>query len=313
MLGIGSFLFVTKRFPHIICVVLTLINVAVVFFLYNGATHNSNAYASLYLVEYRFENKSDIFAMIESQYAAQHDGAALQDFSLKVGYMGLCLTFGDASLDSQGQDGHVCGYTSDIVSAYSTDVPSFSLTNSNSTNAAGLELFDLAQNFQSKVMHKVVFVVLLIFLLALLVLQIYSLLAFLPLQLYVSLLIISTIFSCFVILCIVITWLLVADSTLVNTGYETSLKILLVSSNKKPQSLLWALFALLIVEAAFHIWKLLGTKSPSNPNSDFEKDPPLAYSYGYHPQAYVHNPTKHYTHAPSGSVMSSISTLRGVL
>lgn len=292
-----------------------------VFFLYNGATHNSDAYSSLFLVEYQFENKSDIYSMIDGQYSAQHDGASLSDFSLKVGYMGLCLKFGDSTLNSAGKNDNICGYTSDIIDTYNTKVPSFSLTSSNSTNAAGLELFDLAKTFQDNVMKKVIFIVLLIFLLALLVLQIYSILGFLPFQLYASILIFIVLFSSFIILNIILIWLLVADSTMTNIGYETSLKIITVSSSNKPQSILWAVFGLQIVQSIFYIWDFF---KPGNPKTnskvngsggDIEKDAGVGYSYGYHPQAYTYNNNinKYNTHGANGSVMSSISTLRGVL
>lgn len=314
-------MFLTRKSPKLLCIIISLINIVMVFFVYNGATHNSSAYSSLYLVEYQFENKSDIYSMIDRQYSAQHDSASLSDFSLQVGYIGLCLKFMDETLDKEGDNGLICGYTSDIIDKYNDQVPSFSLTSSNSTNAAGLELFDLVKTFQENVMKKVIFIVLLIFLVALIVLQVYSLLGFLPFQKYVLILISITLFSSFIILNIILIWLLVADSTMTNTGYETSLKILTVSSSNKPQSILWAVFALLIVESIFYAYEFgrLGKKKGESKvnGGDAEQNAGGDYSYGYHPQVYSYNKNnnnhKYNTHRPNGSVMSSISTLRGVL
>lgn len=317
-----SLVYLTKKLPKLLTIVITLISIVMVFFVYNGATHNSNSFSSLYLIEYQFQNRSDIYTLLDGQYSAQHGGAALSDFSLKVGYNGLCIKFADESQDDHGQSGNTCGYTEDIISTYQSKVPLFTLTGSNSTSAAGLELFELAKTFQQSVMKKAILIVLLITLLALILEQIYSLVSFLPLQLYVSLLILFTISCALIIQTISLIWLLVADTALTRTGYRTSLKILSVQSSFKPQSLMWTVFAFLIILLAFYTWDLFANVLTVNRNKksnksghDLEMKIPSStgyygYNHGYNKHGYNH---PHYRCNPSqgGSVMSSISTLRG--
>ncbi|GMM28814.1 hypothetical protein DAMA08_015300 [Martiniozyma asiatica (nom. inval.)] len=271
-----------------------------VFFLLNGATHNSSGYSSLWLVDYKFNNESSIYSMVASQYAKINDGAQLSDFSLKVGYLGMCVNFGSSS-DEEND----CGYTNDISNLYSTEMPDFTLTSSssNSTTKAELQLLDLAKDFQKKVMKREIYSVQLIFLLALLVVQTYYCIGPLPFQNYALLLAIFMLCASFVILSIITVWVVVADYTVSVLGEVTSLNILQVLQNGKVTNILWAAFSLHVLEMALYAWIIyqLKTLEANNSKEDLEK---ANNGYGYDYK---------YTYSGSDGVMSSISMLKKTL
>ncbi|ODQ48575.1 hypothetical protein PICMEDRAFT_14123 [Pichia membranifaciens NRRL Y-2026] len=285
-------LFFVKKTPKFLCAVVTIINVVMIFFVINGATHDSDAYSNLYSVEFTFNQTSDISSALSTQYSKQHKGNSLQDFVVRVGYMGVCINFGD---------GMQCGYTSDMEYTYQDQVPSFSVTggNKNSTSSTSLEVFDIAYAIQQKTARHQIFIVEIIFLLALLVVQLYNMIGFLPLQKYASYLSMLILGSFWIILCISITWTMVVCHDLVSVGGVMTMNILSFSKGKRSQGVLWAVFALTIVQTAYYMWTLIGgtgfmqgiSRSGAKKNTDVEKD----------------------AGSVSDSVMSSITTLRGTL
>lgn len=283
-------LFFVKKAPKLICTLLTIINIVMIFFVMNGATHDSSGYSSLYLYEYQFNNGSDIAGLLATQYSQQHDGKSLSDFSMKVGFMGVCVDFGKES---------DCGYTNDMKTDYDDKVPSFSVTNNkNSSSSATLELFTLAETLQNKATKYQIFIGEIIVLLALLITQVYNMISFLPFQMYIEWLILSILGSFFTILCISITWLMVSCANVMNIGSTMTMNILSFSQGVKPQRILWAAFALCILQITFYSWNLVsGELSGINFNrkrksgKDVEKD----------------------MHSIDNSILSSISTLRGTL
>lgn len=287
--------FLIKKTPNLICFLFTLINIIMLFFVINGATHNSNAYSSLYLIEYRFNQTSEISTLIASQYSSQNDGDKIQDFAMEVGFMGVCLNFGGNATD---RDGLTCGYTSDMYSEYHSDVPSFLLTSStNNSSTAALQLFDIASRFQNKATKYRIFIVEIVFLLVLLILQLYNSIGFLPFQIYVRYLIIMVIFSTFIIICISITWLLVTVQSLESVAGAMTMNILSFKPGKKAQTILWVVFALLVLQISFYIWQIIAVGNlasrlgTSKDAPDVEKDAVSA----------------------NNSVLSSIITLRETL
>ncbi|GMM44702.1 Fig1 protein [Pichia kluyveri] len=261
-----------------------------IFFVMNGATHDSSGYSSLYLYEYQFNNQSDISNLLATQYSQQHDGKKLSDFSMKVGFMGICVDFGD-DLD--------CGYTSDMKTDYDDKVPSFSVTNNkNTTSSATLELFTLAETLQNKATKYQIFIVEIITLLVLLVAQLYNMISFLPFQIYIQWFILFVLTVFFTIICISISWVMISCANVMNLGSVMTMNILSFAQGKKPQNVLWAAFALCILQVIFYIWTIINgdfsgfnfnrTKKPSK---DMEKD----------------------ISSIDHSILSSISTLRGTL
>lgn len=279
-----------KRTPKLLCTLLTIVNIIMIFFVMNGATHDSSGYSSLYLYEYQFNNQSDISNLLATQYSQQHDGKKLSDFSMKVGFMGICVDFGD-DLD--------CGYTSDMKTDYDDKVPSFSVTNNkNTTSSATLELFTLAETLQNKATKYQIFIVEIITLLVLLVAQLYNMISFLPFQIYIQWFILFVLTVFFTIICISISWVMISCANVMNLGFVMTMNILSFAQGKKPQSVLWAAFALCIFQVIFYIWTIINgdfsgfnfnrTKKPSK---DMEKD----------------------ISSIDHSILSSISTLRGTL
>lgn len=285
-------LFVVRKTPKLFCLLLTIINIILIFFVINGATHDSDAYSNLQLVEYRFNSGSQISEILSSQYSSKHDGKNITEFSMKVGFLGTCLDFGgDKEMD--------CGYTSDMKSLYENDVPSFSVSSgTNSTTGANLKLFDICEIIQKKTTKYQIFIVELIFLLVLLVSQLYNAIAFLPFQQYIYFFIVSIIGCFFTILCISITWLTVTIENIVNMGEVMTMDIIEFEKGQRVQNLVWAVFALTIVQSLYYFWDFVkerGLLSKSTKQSKCKKD------------------VEKDSGSLSDSVMSSISTLRDTL
>lgn len=292
-------MFFVKKTPKLLCAIVTIINIVMIFFVMNGATHDSNAYSNLYLVEYRFNQSSDISGLLSSQYSQQHDGSKLEDFVMKVGFMGVCVDFGGNDTTSGGLD---CGYTSDMDEKYQSQVPSFSVTSSkNSTSSATLKLFDMAHTIQNKAIKYQIYIVELLCLLVLLVAQVYNMIGCLPFQFYIQCFMMLTLFASFTIICISITWFLVTIQNLQSIGGVMTMNILSFDQGKRPQGVLWAVFAFSVIQIGFYVWRILqngvdsSTPKRSKPRSrkvtDLEKD----------------------VGSLNNSVMSSITTLRGTL
>lgn len=289
-LSIG--LFFAKKTPKLVSTILTIINIIMIFLVMNGATHDSDAYASLYSVEYKFNETSDIASALSTQYSKQHSGNKLEDFVMRIGFLGVCINFGD---------GMQCGYTSDMEFTYKDEVPSFSVTGSgkNTTTSTSLELFDIAYAIQQKTVRHYIFIVEIIFLLALLVVQLYNMIGFLPFQKYASYLSMAVLGSFWVIMCISITWFLVVCQDLVSVGGVMTMDVLSFSRGKRSEAVLWAVFGLTVAQSAYYLWILVRNASTmqrlgkfnTKKNTDVEKDAGSA----------------------SDSVLSSITTLRGTL
>jgi hypothetical protein len=290
-------LFFAKKAPKFLCLLLTIINIVMIFFVMNGATHDSNAYSNLYLVEYKFNQTSDISGLLAEQYTHQHNGTKLNDFFMRVGFMGVCVNFGGNDITDGGLD---CGYTSDMNEKYDNEIPSFSVTSGkNNTSNAALQLFDIAYTIQNKTIKYQIFIVEIIFLLVVLVAQLYNMIGILPFQIYMEYFIILTITSFFTIVCISITWLMVTQQNLQSIGNVMTMNILTFTQGNRPQGILWAVFALAIIQLGFYVWNILKKEAVlSNMNmkrskgtNDIEKD----------------------IGSINNSVMSSITTLRGTL
>lgn len=242
-----------KQFPKLLALILTIVNIALIFFVLNGATHDSSAYNSLALIEYKFNSSSDIYSLLSLQYSKNHSHEKLDEFVIKVGYRGVCISFTD------GKDNLNCGYTSDMDAAYSSKVPSFSVTdNNNSTGRASLEMFDIAYSIQEKSYKSNIYIAELICLLAALICQVYTILGFLPFQNYVLLLILGVLTSFFIINCIAITWLMVVLGNLVGVGGVLTMNILSFTVVSKPVGILWATLAITIVQGSLYLWHFLG-------------------------------------------------------
>lgn len=293
-------LFFAKKTPKLLCTIITIVNIVMIFFVVNGSTHDSDAYSNLYLVEYKFNTESAISPILSSQYSQQHKNSSLNNFSMKVGFMGVCVDFGN-DLN--------CGYTSDMETAYENEVPSFSVVNNESennttitnstihTSSVSLELFEIAQKIQNKSIKYHIFIVEIVYLLFLLLIQTYSLIGFLPFQIYVSYFISFVLGSFMVILCISITWLMVSCHDLVSVGMVMTMNILSFTKGNKTQNILWAVFTLTFIQIFYYLWtfvkvnKLVTGLKSFKFEKDIEKD---AGSF-------------------SGSGISSITTLRETL
>lgn len=291
-------LFFAKKTPKLLLAILTIVNIIMVFFVMNGSTHESNAYAELYLVEYRFNQSSDITSALSSQYSSKHDDNSIEDFIMRVGFMGVCIDFGD--------DDMKCGYTSDMDYTYDSDVPSFSVSSSSSSSSnttsakTSLDLFDLAYDIQNKTVDYHIFIAELIILLGVLLVQLYNIIAFLPFQAYATIIAIFGLISFWIILCISISWILIVCDEMIGTGSAMTMNILEFSGkNNRTQGVLWAIFSLTIIQLCYYTWLLvkkdgvlqqLRNKKAAK-GKDVEKD----------------------TGSMSDSVLSSMTTLRGTL
>ncbi|KAG0683592.1 hypothetical protein C6P42_000618 [Pichia californica] len=285
-------LFFVKKTPKFVTLLLTIINIIMIFFVMNGSTHDSDAYADIYLVEYQFNNTGGISSALSSQYSSAHDGNNIDEFIMRVGFMGVCINFGD---------GMECGYIGDMDYTYGNEVPSFSISssNKNSTSTASLGLFDIAYKIQDKTFRYHIFIVEIIFLLVLFVVQFYNMIGFLPFQKYVTYIAIFVVSSFWIILTISITWIMVVAHDLVNIGSVMTMNILSFSSGKRAPGILWAAFSITIVQLLYYGWIVVKDEEifqrifnrSSNKKSDVEKD----------------------AGSMSDSVMSSITTLRGTL
>lgn len=292
-------IYFVKKTPKLLCALITIVNIVMIFFVMNGATHDSDAYSNLYLIEYKFNQSSDISGLLSSQYSQQHDGNKLEDFVMKVGFMGVCVDFGGNDTTSGGLD---CGYTSDMDEKYESQVPSFSVTSSkNSTSSATLKLFDMAHTIQNKAIKYQIHIVEILFLLIILVAQVYNMIGCLPFQTYIQSFIILALGSFFIIDCISITWLLVTIQNLQNVGGVMTMNILSFTQGKRPQGILWAVFALSVIQLGFYIWKMIRNQveapTLTKNNSRNRKVNDLEKDLG----------------SLNDSVMSSITTLRGTL
>lgn len=279
-----------KKTPKFVCLLLTIVNIVMIFFVINGATHDSAAYNSLYLYQYKFNNSSDISHLLASQYSTQHKGKNLEDFVMSVGFMGVCLEFG-------GDEDTLCGYTDDMQTQYEKQVPSFSVTNNkNTTSGANLELFGVAKTFQHTV-KKHILIVELVALLLLLVTQLYNMIGFLPFQFYVQMFIFVVIACYSIIMLISISWVMITCQDLKTVGGPLTMNILSFSKGTKPVGILWAAFALAIVQVAFYVWICLSGEDflqrfgCRGRRTDAEKE----------------------AGSINNSVLSSITTLRGTL
>ncbi|TID15444.1 hypothetical protein CANINC_004410 [Pichia inconspicua] len=272
-------------------------NIVMVFFIMSCTTHNSDGYAKLYIAEIKFNSTNEISTMLNSQYMQQHDSNRLLDFSMRIGFQGVCLNFGGEKDSIYGSN---CGYTSDMNDLYGSKVPSFSVTsNQNSTSGAELDMFDITHKIQGKATKYRIYIVEIVVLLVLLLFQVYNILGFLPGQEYALLAIIALILIFFTIHCISITWLLVTMQNLQTLGSVMTMNILAFFQGKRIQGVIWSVFGLILLQMGFYAWLLItgavagGANTINAPTrrKDVEKD------------------YRGYNH----SVMSSISTLRDTL
>lgn len=287
-----------------------------IFFVMNASTHDSDAYADLYLVELQFNETSGITNALSTQYSSKHDGNHIEDFIMRIGFMGVCIDFGDEMN---------CGYISDMDYTYESEVPSFSVTtssdssntnnNNNSSNnttnvkttsTSSLELFDIAYKIQKKTISYHIFIVEIIFLLILLITQFYNMIEFLPFQKYIFYSAILILSSFWIILAISITWVLVVCHDLISLGNVMTMNVLEISKGKRVQGVLWASFAITIVQLMYYAWIFIKDnnidlinmcKFNKNGNSNDDKNIDVEKEAG----------------SVSDSVMSSITTLRGTL
>lgn len=300
-------LFFVKKTPKFVLFLLTIINIIMIFFVMNASTHDSDAYADLYLVELQFNETSGITNALSTQYNSKHDGNNIDDFIMRIGFMGVCVDFGNEMN---------CGYISNMDYTYQSEVPSFSVTTSNessntntttskTTSTSSLELFDIAYKIQQKTISYRIFIVEIIFLLILLITQFYNMIGFLPFQKYI-LYLAALVLSCFwIILTISITWVLVVCHDLISLGNVMTMNVLEFSKGKRVQGILWASFAITVVQLIYYTWlfikdsncelinicKFNKSNVSKNNNADIEKE----------------------AGSVSDSVMSSITTLRGTL
>lgn len=286
-----------QKAPRLICAIITIVNIIMIFFVMSCTTHDSDAYSKLYIAEVKYNSTNEISSMLDSQYMQQHDGNKLLDFSMKIGFQGVCLDFGGKSDSIYGAN---CGYTADMNDAYGLKVPSFSVTsNQNSTSGAELDMFDITHHIQDKATKYRIYIVEMIVLLLLLLFQVYNFIGFLPGQEYALLAIIAFIFIFFTIHCISITWLMVTMQNLQTLGSVMTMNILTFTQGKRIQGIIWSVFGLVILQIGFYAWLVVGgatgraavTMAAPARRKDIEKD------------------YRGYNH----SVLSSISTLRDTL
>lgn len=263
----------------------------------NCATHNSNGYSDLYIVNVKYNATNEISSLLNSQYMQQHDNNEIIDFSLKIGFMGVCLDFGGEKDSVYGPN---CGYTGDMNNSYESKVPSFSVTsNQNSTSGAELELFEVTHRIQEKATKYRIYIVELVALLILLLVQLYNLIGFLPGQTYVLLAIIAILMGFFIIHCISITWLMVTMQNLQMIGGVMTMNILTFTQGKRIQGVIWVILGLSIIQMGFYSWLIFRGGAGKEPATGLKaiKHKGVERDYGGY----------------NYSVMSSISTLRDTL
>ena len=117
-------------------------------YLLLGCTKTSSAFSSIYLLEYRFNETSPMYSLIEEAYEAKNSTNAAY-MNIKIGYYGTCIEQGDAENDDKSLS---CDYTSnmDLYNKYQA----ISLYGTSASDATGsLDLVGIATSIQKHVIR----------------------------------------------------------------------------------------------------------------------------------------------------------------
>lgn len=84
-------LFLVKKLPKLLILLLLIINVFLLGFLLAGCYSSSSTYSSVYLAKVQYNLSSDLYDNVKAAYKSQNSSTELSSMSLKIGYVGVCV------------------------------------------------------------------------------------------------------------------------------------------------------------------------------------------------------------------------------
>lgn len=115
----------------------SLVNLVLCFFLLAGCTKKSSAHSRIYLLDIGLNTNSTI---VDNLLDAERTEI---DARVRTGYLASCIEFSNET---------VCGYTSALMSKYSSRLPELTLYNEGSnTTTDGVNLGSVSKKFQSQI------------------------------------------------------------------------------------------------------------------------------------------------------------------
>ncbi|RCK57766.1 Factor-induced gene 1 protein [Candida viswanathii] len=212
----------------VLTVVIQFIATVLLSFLLLGCIDSSSSYSNVYLLNYKFNLTSPLYDSLSTQSNSSINSTSLDDLSVRVGYMGVCL-----SLD----DDLTCT-TYDQLQSF----PSYSI----SIMSASLDLVQLAESFSS-ICHPRILLATIVLTLISLILLCYLLIPLVPGKFLVTK--INALFTFLNLL----LWGLgsMLQHQAVNTSavmmQESSFQLLVGSSGGRAEAMTWTAFSFILI------------------------------------------------------------------
>ncbi|AOA61697.1 Mating protein [Komagataella phaffii CBS 7435] len=150
-----------------------------------GASKPAKSFSSIYLVEYKFNQTSPMFPLLEQAYKNQ-DAKGLSLMSVKAGYMGICvdtpkLLQGNSTDEMKELGSQITCTSRDSIGKFNKDFMGVSLYSSGTnTTAAFIDLVSIVDAFSNRMVKPYLLMAILVLSICLFCNLLYSALPFMP-------------------------------------------------------------------------------------------------------------------------------------
>ncbi|GME82699.1 unnamed protein product [Ambrosiozyma monospora] len=253
--------YILKKFPPQLSLIILFVNAFLLISLLTGCTTSGAASRSTHLVEYTFNQQSTMFNIMENAFS--NDTFDLSELSIRVGYLGYCVTIND--------DSRYCGFTKNMKDMMS-EIPKVSLYNSKSNltssssssssgsqNEANLDIIKISESINNNLIKPYFLIAVIIFNLIVFLVEIYSRIsehfAF-PHTKKVKWTSFVLQLICFLVWLMGSIWYWLVVKTSYETDGLSSFNLLKIEKGSKASALTWVSLCFFLVVLLFNIFKL---------------------------------------------------------
>ncbi|CAY67906.1 Integral membrane protein required for efficient mating [Komagataella phaffii GS115] len=174
-----------RKCPRVILLLTLFTTFFLLAFLLMGASKPAKSFSSIYLVEYKFNQTSPMFPLLEQAYKNQ-DAKGLSLMSVKAGYMGICvdtpkLLQGNSTDEMKELGSQITCTSRDSIGKFNKDFMGVSLYSSGTnTTAAFIDLVSIVDAFSNRMVKPYLLMAILVLSICLFCNLLYSALPFMP-------------------------------------------------------------------------------------------------------------------------------------